>query len=413
MSGKSYVLENIIENYNIKDGEKIKSETIYEILKNTGITITCLKKCFGIPNNVYTKLRKGEECNFTCTLCTNFDEKRIRYNSKERKILKQYIKEKYLTSKDICEIKQHITDDIRLMKILNINAEKYIKIVNGKIKRIPNAIIDYRDKTEIRKDIIKEIKDKENITANEIENIQKKKGYTEYQIKEALNITTAQYRKLKNNKIHKIEIISQKEKIKTELLKIDIKNLTKYGDRDYSSEEITNICKEYGISITTFIKRVVGNKKNPLLTKRTLTSKNGKIYLGKQKQISNDLIQKIYLKQDKKIENLAKIIAQMYGRPNSFEDLKQEAYLRIIESGGKIETNLSYDENLIINVLMKSTKYYMFNYLIKNKSERSLIQRTANGEFDLLDIIEDNTYNPDYLIEYEKGLTMEDMIEAY
>ena len=39
MDGKSYVLENIIQNYRIKDEEKVTSETIYQILENTRITI--------------------------------------------------------------------------------------------------------------------------------------------------------------------------------------------------------------------------------------------------------------------------------------------------------------------------------------------------------------------------------------
>ena len=43
MDGKSYVLENIIQNYRIKDGEKVTSETIYQILENTRITIQELK----------------------------------------------------------------------------------------------------------------------------------------------------------------------------------------------------------------------------------------------------------------------------------------------------------------------------------------------------------------------------------
>ena len=108
---------------------------------------------------------------------------------------------------------------------------------------------------------------------------------------------------------------------------------------------IMNICKEYNIGINTFIKEIIGNKKNPELTRKVFNISDEKIYLGKQKQISNELIEKIYLTKDKTIEKLAIVIAQMYGRLNNFEDLKQEVYLKLIENGGKIETNLSYDQN--------------------------------------------------------------------
>lgn len=86
MDGKSYVLENIIQSYRIKDGEKVTSETIYQILENTRITIQELKKCLGIPKNTYAKLRKGEKCYFICRLCTNINNNRIRYKPEERKI---------------------------------------------------------------------------------------------------------------------------------------------------------------------------------------------------------------------------------------------------------------------------------------------------------------------------------------
>lgn len=297
-------------------------------------------------------------------------------------------------------MRKYITDDIRLIKILDISAEKYIKISNGKIKRIKNKIFDYQDKINIRNDIIKDTKNDNIITLKEVKKAKEDKGYTDYQIKESLGLKQKQYRELIKGREIKLKKISPKDKVKADLLKIDIENLSKFGDRDYSTEEIMNICKEYNIGINTFIKEIIGNKKNPELTRKVFNISDGKIYLGKQKQISNELIEKIYLTKDKTIEKLAIVIAQMYGRLNNFEDLKQEeVYLKLIENGGKIETNLSYDQNLVINVLMKGIKYAMFNYLSKNKFEISLIQQTADGYFDLLDVIEDNTYNPQDVFE--------------
>ena len=65
-------------------------------------------------------------------------------------------------------MRKYITDDIRLMKILDISAEKYIKILNGKIKRIKNKIFDYQDKINIRNDIIKDTKNDNIITLKEV-----------------------------------------------------------------------------------------------------------------------------------------------------------------------------------------------------------------------------------------------------
>ena len=222
MDGKSYVLENIIQNYRIKDEEKVTSETIYQILENTRITIQELKKCLGIPKNTYVKLRKGEKCYFICRLCTNINNNRIRYKPEERKILKQYIKNEYLITEDIKEMRKYITDDIRLIKILDISAEKYIKILNGKIKRIKNKIFDYQDKINIRNDIIKDTKNDNIITLKEVKKAKEDKGYTDYQIKESLGLKTKQYRELIKGKEIKLKKISPKDKVKADLLKIDI-----------------------------------------------------------------------------------------------------------------------------------------------------------------------------------------------
>ena len=51
----------------------------------------------------------------------------------------------------------------------------------------------------------------------------------------------------------KLKKISPKDKVKADLLKIDIENLSKFGDRDYSTEEIMNICKKVSM---TYFKRI-------------------------------------------------------------------------------------------------------------------------------------------------------------
>ena len=55
----------------------------------------------------------------------------------------------------------------------------------------------------------------------------------------------------------------------------------------------------------------------------------------------------------------------------------------------------------------------MLSYLNRYQKQLGLIVKTQTGELNLLDIIEDNTYNPDLLIEERRNMTIEDITEIH
>ena len=102
-----------------------------------------------------------------------------------------------------------------------------------------------------------------------------------------------------------------------------------------------NICKEYNIGINTFIKEIIGNKKNPELTRKVFNISDEKIYLGKQKQISNELIEKIYLT---KIEYM--ILEQLLLNPKEIiTKTKLIQLLNKTNNNNFLSCTQKYDEN--------------------------------------------------------------------
>ena len=66
------------------------------------------------------------------------------------------------------------------------------------------------------------------ITLKEVKKAKEDKGYTDYQIKESLGLNQKQYREIIKGKEIKLKKISPKDKVKADLLKIDIENLSKF-----------------------------------------------------------------------------------------------------------------------------------------------------------------------------------------
>lgn len=75
-----------------------------------------------------------------------------------------------------------------------------------------------------------------------------------------------------------------------------------------------------------------------------------------------------------------------------------ELYLRC----GNIVQNFYFDINVLFNILMDKAKYYMFNiYRKKYKIEKTISYNNLSekNNLDYLNVLKDNTYNPEILLD--------------
>ena len=86
-------------------------------------------------------------------------------------------------------------------------------------------------------------------------------------------------------------------------------------------------------------------------------------------------------------------VASSYQCWDMIEDFKQEAFIDIWQNGGKSEIN--FENDLAILLVTKKSKYAMLKFYQKMSHELSLIQEVRGEEFNLLDVLPDDTYNPE------------------
>lgn len=161
METKSHVLEAILDNYEIRNGERITYEKVKEIINNTNLELKDLKKCFGIQWKSYAKMRKDINCCFHVKLYTEEEYREI-----IRKIKKQFNKKETITYKEIQNLQKEyklgeknireifeIPEKIKIEEItnLNISQNKYYK----------KEELTKQDKQKIKKEIMKYTKKKD------------------------------------------------------------------------------------------------------------------------------------------------------------------------------------------------------------------------------------------------------------
>ena len=293
-------------------------------------------------------MRKDIDCCFHVKLYTEEEYREI-----IRKIKKQFNKKETITYKEIQNLQKEyklgeknireifeIPEKIKIEEItnLNISQNKYYK----------KEELTKQDKQKIKKEIMKYTKKKDEITLDELKIIKENTKYTDYEIKKALGINPEKYKQFIHQRTKILDIITYEEERKIYFLKLDLKLLYKYGEREYTKQEIDNICKEYKITKKKFIKYIIGTRKNYKLMNKAFNKNEENWYIGENKNASPQFIEKLYDESDKIIEYQAKNLIYTYNVRESYKELKQAAYLELIERGGKIEFNFSYDKQFAI-----------------------------------------------------------------
>lgn len=413
---KSKMVEKIADRYNLKHGDMVEVEWLREIVNKEKIDIHDFRSIFGVPNRknndendtsekVMIKLYETKElekmeddilksvqklrrmtqasleeiCNkfkINIWILTGIIQKRLGNKSMEKrqskaKVLKTKKEEyesllegakykDYVTKEIIMEWKQkYKLEDKEICAILDVNITSYRNLMNSKTKKMRVDLIDEEEKKQIKKKIIERFKGQDYVDKKDIEELKKEVKTTNRLIKTTISISSIAFEQIMADETKRARIIIKELKRKLKILKLDMKYI--YGERNYTKEEIKNICKFYGVKSKDYLRNLSKNVKRYTYIKQALRKNKDGIFIGKEHPISHKFAEE----NGEKIETLCKKLTQKYFYypylKNEEEDMVQDACLLILEKGGSIEKNFSYNPKLLFDLLANKVKYYIMS----------------------------------------------------
>ena len=345
----------------IKGIHKITEKRLNRLCNKYKINSSILNKILKISKNQTYKLKKGQK---HIILKHDNEEKKImnelfieevKYKNFVNKELIEYLKQKYkLEDEEICI----------LLKVKNLN---YKNLMQMKTKKMKIDLMDEYEKREIEQKLIEKYKMQDYITKDEIIKIKEEIKATDTIIKDTFCISKEAYYRVINNETRKTRISLKETKLKVNFLKMDIKY--EYGEGFYSSAELRKLCRKYKIEFDNFLKNLSTNINRYPYMKQALKENPKGIYIGEEHRISAEFANKYA----QRIENLCKRITNKYCYLSYLDtektDISQEAITLILEKGGNIEKNFSYDEDLMFNLFASKVKYFVIGKRNKRYKE--------------------------------------------
>jgi hypothetical protein len=185
------------------------------------------------------------------------------------------------------------------------------------------------------------------------------------------------------------------------MIKLEFKYLLEYGDGFYDKKELKIACKRWDITVQEFLKYLHSNPKHYKFNLQVLKNNKRGFWVGKVTQLSNSFITKNYGGIHKKCKKFAGIICQYYHCYSRHEEFMSVAFEKIIQIGGTVEKNFTFNKELQLNILGVKGKYAIINYYHKYCKDLYYEQILIDNEMneDRLDFLADNTYNPEKVIE--------------
>ena len=287
---QSKILKDIVEEYNLKNGMKIKFPFLNQIAKNKNINIKDLVKILGIIS------------------------------------VNEYISPRQL-----------------------LNKKKYVI----------NLYNEYKEYTSQEKEIINKIKNKDYITKKEIEEIRNMYNIDNKKIKNILSINNKNFSNLINGNVEKTRIIIKDIAIKTFLLKMDFKYYE--TNKFHTKKELVLKSKKLEITLEELVKNITNNIKRYQFDIIALEKNAKGIYIGKEHPFSNSFINKNYKRIMEICGQQAKKYARIYKMNNLVSDFREVAFEKILQNGGILEKNFSFDEELLFTLISSRCKYNVLN----------------------------------------------------
>lgn len=434
---ESKIVKEIVEEYELKDEAEIKLSSLLTISKRKGIDIKDLFQILGVykvgePINMkralakkthmvhiyaeedYQRIAEEIKVNFltkkSITYC-QFMKLQKKYKITARKIKeileinnreykRLYAKEqkanlylkqeelpkeffqireelKYfdkITLKQLEKVKEKYAKSYReLRQILEVEKVTYSEFIHKKIQTLKINLLSNQEKIQLKEKILQMCEGKDYLTKKEIEEIQQKTRASNCILKQVLSINSQNYNWLMKERIQKTRIIFSDANRKAFLLKMDCM----YYDtkKFHTKKELIRKTQKIGISLETFIKNLHTNVKRYSYNLLALEKNKKGIYIGKEHPMSNRYI-------EEKQEKIRKIINlkfwqyySMYPFECDKENIKEEVFFKIVEKGGILEKNFSFDEDLLLSLITNKIKYFIWNECRKVQREHAYMNQ--------------------------------------
>lgn len=300
----------------------------------------------------------------------------------------------------------HKTDE-EMINILKTKRENYRNLMKGKTTYLKIDLLSEEEKDNIIKEL-REYKNEGKITLDDINHLKDNTvNVTDKIIKKAYGIESSIYKKLLDYKIKTSRIVDIKERKKVQLLKIEMKYGPRYGERYYTKKELRQITRRNGVKLEAML--LYMNNPNYYLFNKLALEKNAQgIWIGDNKVISNEFWEEKTDTLEKLSGQAASSIYHIYGVKYDRSELKQIAYEHITNTGFLIEKNFGFDERLQNNLFRKRGKYAIINFL---RSQNKLYPyQQYEEQFGSIEersrIFADNTDNPEQLIEQQTDVNL-------
>lgn len=345
----------------IKGTEKVSQKHLDRLCSKYRINQNILAKMLNLNSQQLYKLKNGQKYII------------LKRQTEENQIINELFLEDvkyrdFVTNELINLLKpKYKLDDEKVCFLLKVNPINYKNLMTAKTKKMKIDLIDEYEKREIEQKLVNKFKSQHYITKKEILQIKNEIKTTNQIIRDVLSISSSVFCELMKGNILQTRIILKDTKLKVNYLLLDIKYI--YGEKFYTNTELRRLCRMYKIEFDDFLKNLSTNIARYPYIKQALKQNENGIYIGEDHRLS----QKFLENYANRISNICKAVTNKYCYSSFLytekSDISQEAFIMVLEKGGCIEKNFSFNEDLMFNLFACKIKYFVIGKANKRYKE--------------------------------------------
>lgn len=350
--------------------EKRKDITYFQFMrlqKKYKIAGRKLKNILGITNREYERLKSKEQ-----KANIQFEQEEVSRESYQiREELKYFDK---ITLNQLEEVKEKYSKSYKELRIiLKVEKTIYSKFIHKEVQTLKINLLSNKEKMQLKEKIVQMCQGKDYLTKSEIGEIQKETKASNCIMQETLSIHSQNFNLLMSNKIQMTRIIFSDINRKAFLLKMDC--IYYDAKKFHTKKELLRRTKKMEIPFDAFLKNLHSNIKHYPYNLLALERNKKGLYIGREHPMSNWYI-------EEKQEEIKKIIQfkfwqyhSMYPFKYDEENIKEEVFFRIVEKGGILEKNFSFDEKLFMSLITNKIKYFIWNECQKVRRRQTYLNQ--------------------------------------